>query len=60
MAKYNRIEVYLKMKETGLVPIFYNPDVEICKKVIKACYEGEEGCLNSLIAGNLRMKLSMN
>ena len=40
MAKFSRIEVALKMKETGMVPVFYHPDIEICKQVIKACYEG--------------------
>jgi 2-dehydro-3-deoxyphosphogluconate aldolase/(4S)-4-hydroxy-2-oxoglutarate aldolase len=40
MANFSRIDVVLKMKETGLVPIFYNSDVEICKKVVKACYNG--------------------
>ena len=39
MGKYSRIEVYLKMKETGMVPVFYNPDIEVCKNVIKACYD---------------------
>ena len=28
------------MKETGLVPVFYNSDVETSKKVLKACYDG--------------------
>ena len=40
MACFIRIEVLLKMKETGLVPVFYHEDVEICKKVLKACYDG--------------------
>ena len=40
MARFSRIEVALKMKETGLVPLFFNSDVEICKKVIRACYSG--------------------
>lgn len=40
MAKYSRIEVFLKMKETGMVPLYYSPDVEKCKKVVKACYDG--------------------
>ncbi len=40
MANFSRIDVVLKMKETGLVPLFYNSDVEICRKVIKACYKG--------------------
>jgi 2-dehydro-3-deoxyphosphogluconate aldolase/(4S)-4-hydroxy-2-oxoglutarate aldolase len=28
------------MKETGMVPVFYHPDIEICKKVVQACYLG--------------------
>ena len=28
------------MEQQGLVPLFYHPDVEIGKQVLKACYEG--------------------
>lgn len=28
------------MKETGIVPVFYHKDPEVCKDVIKACYDG--------------------
>lgn len=28
------------MKETGLVPLFYHPDVALGKNVLKACYDG--------------------
>lgn len=30
----------LKMKETGLVPVFYHPDPLVCLEVISACYRG--------------------
>ncbi|MFW5889900.1 MAG: bifunctional 4-hydroxy-2-oxoglutarate aldolase/2-dehydro-3-deoxy-phosphogluconate aldolase [Marinilabiliaceae bacterium] len=40
MAKYTRIEVFQKMKDTGVVPVFYHPDIEVAKKVLKACYDG--------------------
>ena len=40
MARFTRIEVALKMKETGIIPVFYNGDIELCKKVVKACYDG--------------------
>jgi len=40
MAKYTRIEVAQKMKEQGMVPLFYHSDVELAKKVITACYKG--------------------
>tara|TARA_B100000949_G_scaffold41318_1_gene34988 strand:+ start:282 stop:920 length:639 start_codon:yes stop_codon:yes gene_type:complete len=28
------------MQETGMVPLFYHSDIEIGKKVLKACYDG--------------------
>lgn len=28
------------MKKTGLVPLFFNSDIEVTKKVTKACYNG--------------------
>ena len=40
MARYSRIEVAVTMAETGLVPLFYHKDTELCKKVLKACYDG--------------------
>lgn len=40
MAQFSRIEVATAMKETGMVPLFYHPDVELGKKVLKACYDG--------------------
>ena len=40
MAKYSKIEVLSAIRETGMVPVFYNADPEISKNVVKACYEG--------------------
>ena len=40
MAHFTRIEVALKMKETGLIPVFYHSDIRICFGVAKACYDG--------------------
>lgn len=40
MASFSRLEVAAVMKQTGLVPLFYNSDLEISKKVIQACYDG--------------------
>ena len=40
MAKFTRLEVVSKMVETGMVPLFYHSDIEIAKKILKACYEG--------------------
>jgi len=40
MANFSRIEVVNVMQQTGLVPLFYNGDIETGKSVIKACYNG--------------------
>lgn len=40
MAKYTRIQTTQTMQETGIVPVFYHHDLEVCKKVVKACFEG--------------------
>ncbi|MBQ7269075.1 MAG: bifunctional 4-hydroxy-2-oxoglutarate aldolase/2-dehydro-3-deoxy-phosphogluconate aldolase [Bacteroidales bacterium] len=40
MAKYNKLQVIAAMQQTGMVPVFYNADIEISKKVLKACYDG--------------------
>lgn len=40
MARFTRIKVATVMESTGLVPLFYNADVELGKKVIRACYDG--------------------
>ena len=28
------------MKESGMIPLFFHTDVEVAKKVLKACYDG--------------------
>lgn len=40
MARFSRLEVGSIMNQTGLVPLFYDSDIEIGKQIIKACYDG--------------------
>lgn len=40
MSKYTRIEVFQSMQKTGVVPVFYHADLEVCKAVVKACFDG--------------------
>ncbi len=40
MARFTRIETAQKMAEQGMVPLFYHSDLDICKKVVSACYRG--------------------
>lgn len=36
----DRIQVVNLMEDQGMVPLFFNSDIDICKKVVKACYDG--------------------
>jgi 2-dehydro-3-deoxyphosphogluconate aldolase/(4S)-4-hydroxy-2-oxoglutarate aldolase len=40
MSRFTRIEVVQKIAQTGVVPVFFHEDVEICKGVLEACYQG--------------------
>ena len=40
MARFSKLEVLSTFKQTGIVPVFYNADIEVAKQVVKACYEG--------------------
>jgi len=40
MAKFLRHVVVGKMLEIGIVPVFYNSDLEVCKNIVRACAEG--------------------
>lgn len=40
MARFDRLTVLNKMIDLGLVPVFYNADVEVAKKIVAACAAG--------------------
>lgn len=40
MKKLSRPEIAVKMKASGLVPLFYNQDIAIVKEVVSAAYKG--------------------
>jgi 2-dehydro-3-deoxyphosphogluconate aldolase/(4S)-4-hydroxy-2-oxoglutarate aldolase len=40
MARFNRLEVLNRIMGEGLVPLFFNPDVEVAKAVVAAVAEG--------------------
>jgi len=35
-----RMDVVLKIRESGAIPLYYHPDINVCKEVISACYRG--------------------
>jgi len=40
MARFTRIQVLSQMHATGMVPVFFHKDIDVAKKVLKACYNG--------------------
>src|SRR5680860_714566 len=57
MAQFTRIEVIKVMEETGMVPLFYHPDVELGKKVLKACYDGGSRLLEFTARGDFAFEV---
>ncbi|MFK7979179.1 MAG: bifunctional 4-hydroxy-2-oxoglutarate aldolase/2-dehydro-3-deoxy-phosphogluconate aldolase [Saprospiraceae bacterium] len=40
MAKFTKLEVLQTAATQGMMPLFYHQDIELGKKVLKACYDG--------------------
>ena len=40
MSKFKKLDTIGIIRGTGIVPVFYNADIELTKKVVKACYDG--------------------
>ncbi len=40
MSRFTRLQVAGRFLETGLIPVYYHKDPEVCKMVVKACYDG--------------------
>ena len=57
MAQYSRLEVAQVMKDTGLVPLFFNSDIETSKKVLKACYDGGARLLEFTARGDFALEV---
>ena len=45
MAKHSRLYTLNTMIETGLVPVFYNPDIDVATQIVKACLDGGVRCV---------------
>ncbi|RKY06810.1 MAG: bifunctional 4-hydroxy-2-oxoglutarate aldolase/2-dehydro-3-deoxy-phosphogluconate aldolase [Planctomycetota bacterium] len=57
MARYSRLEVLTKMKEVGLIPVFYNGDFEIAKNVVTACADGGAKCVEFTNRGDRALNI---
>ena len=40
MARFTRLNVYQTMIDTGLVPVFYTPEIDVAENVASACVNG--------------------
>jgi len=41
----DRLSVLTAMIDQGVIPVFYHPDAEVCRKVIQACANGGAKCI---------------
>ena len=57
MTRHTRLEVVRIMQETGMVPLFYHSDIEIGKKVLKACYDGGARLLEFTARGDFAFEV---
>lgn len=57
MAQFTRIEVAQVMKSTGLVPLFFHDNIEVSKKVLKACYDGGARLLEFTARGDFAYEI---
>ncbi len=58
MAK-DRLAVLAAMMDQGVIPVFYHPDVEVCKDVIQACANGEAKCVEFTNRGDFAWHVFM-
>jgi len=52
MARFTRMQVLSAMYEVGLVPVFYEPNVETAKKIVAAVAEGGARCIEMTNRGD--------
>ncbi|MBN1764525.1 MAG: bifunctional 4-hydroxy-2-oxoglutarate aldolase/2-dehydro-3-deoxy-phosphogluconate aldolase [Sedimentisphaerales bacterium] len=45
MVRHSRSNVLWAMKETGLIPVFYNGDFEVARQIMTACADGGARCI---------------
>ena len=58
MAK-DRLAVLAAMMDQGVIPVFYHPDVEVCKNVIQACANGGAKCIEFTNRGDFAWHVFM-
>jgi|TARA_B110000285_G_scaffold233671_1_gene308174 2-dehydro-3-deoxyphosphogluconate aldolase/(4S)-4-hydroxy-2-oxoglutarate aldolase len=57
MAQYTRLQVVEQMQESGMVPLFYNQDINVAKAVLKACYDGGSRLMEFTSRGDFAIEI---
>ena len=52
MARFSKLETINAIDRIGLIPVFYNGDFEVAKKIVKACAEGGAVCIEMTNRGD--------
>ncbi len=55
----DRLAVLSAMMDQGVIPVFYHPDVEVCKNVIQACANGGAKCIEFTNRGDFAWHVFM-
>ena len=45
MARFSRMETLSAMIEIGVIPVFYTPEIETGKEIVKSLYQGGALCI---------------
>src|SRR5215475_5593946 len=57
---YDRMSVLTAMMDQGVIPVFFHPDAEVCKKVIQACANGGAKCIEFTNRGDFAPQIFLD
>ena len=60
MAAKDRMAVLSAIMDQSIIPVFYHPDVELCKDVIQACANGGAKCVEFTNRGDFAAQVFLD
>ena len=60
MAAKDRMAVLSAIMDQSIIPVFYHPDVELCKDVIQACANGGAKCVEFTNRGDFASQVFLD
>ncbi|MBK5957954.1 bifunctional 4-hydroxy-2-oxoglutarate aldolase/2-dehydro-3-deoxy-phosphogluconate aldolase [Rhodoplanes elegans] len=57
---HDRMTVLTAMMDQGVIPVFYHPDVEVCRNVIQACADGGAKCIEFTNRGDFASQVFLD